>query len=767
VAGAENHLLYLKDVADVSYADAEKSYYARYNGKKAIFITASQKPGTNIFDIRDNLDTKISGFIERLPESIKLETVFDQAESVSFRLNGFFLNLLQGLFLVGIIVLLAVGMRASLIVIMAIPISILIGIGFLDMSHYGLEQMSIAGLVIALGLLVDNAIVVIENISRYIRKGLSRTEAAIRGTSQIGWAITSSTITTVFAFLPIMMMQNITGEFIRSMPLTVVYTLMASLLIALILTPYLSSKFLTMEDLNRKRWLREQLNHEIDNHYRRSLAFVLTHPARTLGIVGIVFILSLSLFPLVGISFFPKAEKPQFIININTPEGTNIGQTERVTEFIDSLLQTQPAVRHYAVNIGHGNPRIYYNVIPQKNSSRHAQFFVTLKERDHEVYTDVIKQLRLATTGYPGARIEIKEFEQGPPVEAPIAIRILGDNLSTLKEIAARAEKIITNTPGTVNVNNPLGTSRTDIEIKINREKAAILGVPLVDIDRTIRASVAGLVVGKYRDNEGDEYNILLQLFEGEKFNHRDFERIYVSSLKGQPVPLTQIATVQFVASPQAIDHYDLERNVTITADVEGNLSVDAATAQILAQMDKTEMPRGYRIAVGGELEKREESFGGMFRAVLIALIGIFAVLVLQFRSYSQPLIVFSAIPLAIIGSMFALLITGYSFSFTAFIGLTSLVGIVVNNSIILVDYTNQLRREGIAVVAALKRAGEVRFIPIVLTTATTIGGLLPLTLGGGSLWAPMGWTIIGGLLVSTVLTLLVVPVLYKLFTRD
>ena len=250
-----------------------------------------------------------------------------------------------------------------------------------------------------------------------------------------------------------------------------------------------------------------------------------------------------------------------------------------------------------------------------------------------------------------------------------------------------------------------------------------------------------------------------------DKIKYNDLEKIYIASVTGNQIPLKQLAKIEFKASPMVINHYNLDRNVTVTADVAGAKSVDEATQEIIEQLDTYNWPKDYRYQVGGEQESREESFGGMAQAVLIALIGIFGVLVLQFRSYTQPLIVFSAIPLAIIGSVIALLITGNSFSFTAFIGITSLVGIVINNSIILVDYTNQLRRQGKEFIAALKEAGETRFIPIVLTAATTVGGLLPLTIGGGSLWAPMGWTIIGGLLMSTFLTLLVVPVLYKLYS--
>jgi multidrug efflux pump subunit AcrB len=759
--------LYLKDLAEISYDYEDDTYFARFKGKNAVFVTVNQKIGTNVFTIREALEKKIKIFEDNLSEKIELDTVFDQSDSVAYRLNGFFTNLFQGLILVGLVVLMAVGLRASGIVILVIPVSIMIGLGFIDLSGYGIEQMSIAGLVIALGLLVDNAIVVIENISRFMKMGLSNKEAAVKGTSQIAWAVVSSTTTTVLAFIPIMMMKNITGDFIRSMPVTVVYTLSASLLISLILTPYLSTKFLKITDVQKERKMRQFLNHEIENRYRKTLNFGLNRPKIIVLIAVIVFTASLSLFPLVGVSFFPKAEKPQFIINVDTPDGSNLERTAQVAQYVDSLLMNRSEIQHYAINIGHGNPRIYYNVIPRRNSSNHAQFFITLKERDLDSFIQLIAELRSQLQDVPGAKIEVKEFEQGPPVEAPIAVRVLGDNLEILKKISLDVENMIISTDGTINIKNPLSTSKTDIHVKINRDKAGFLGIPLVDIDKTVRAAVAGLPISKFRDLEGKEYNMVLRLPFTGKIDYEDLDKIYVSSLSGAQIPLRQVANIQFKGSPMLINHYNLERNVTITSDVEGNLSVDQVTKKIIAKLDAYDWPKGYRYNMGGELESREESFGGMAKAVIVAIIGIFAVLVLQFRSYTQPLVVFSAIPLAIIGSVVALLITGNSFSFTAFIGLTSLVGIVVNNSIILVDYTNQLRREGKDIVSALKEAGETRFIPIILTTATTVGGLLPLTLGGGTLWAPMGWTIIGGLIVSTVLTLLVVPVLYKLFSKE
>jgi multidrug efflux pump subunit AcrB len=766
IHAAKGKILYLRDIAKVNQTYEDPAYHARYDNKKALFITVSQKPGTNIFDIRELVEEKMNEYRTKIPAGIKIGVAFDQSESVSNRLNDFFINLLQGLILVGFVVLIAVGLRASIIVILVIPISIMIGIGLIDLSNFGLQQMTIAGMVIALGLLVDNAIVVLENISRFMRLGYDRIDAAIRGTEQIAWAVVSSTATTVLAFFPMMMIQSITGEFIRSMPVTVIYTLGASLLVSMILTPYLSSKYLSNGVKKHETYVRLVLNKFVSTHYRKVFAFALNHPKRVIIIALLIFFSSLSLFPLIGVSFFPKAEKPQFMINIDTPDGTNLEETENITRHIEDVLNQQDEIENFATNIGHGNPRVYYNVIPKNETSTHAQIFVLLKRYELNEFQNLLERLRNQFSSIIGAKIEVKEFEQGPPIEAPIAIRIVGDNLNKLKAIAIDVEKMIAGTPGTLNINNPIATSKTDLFININREKAGIYGVPLFEIDRTIRASIAGLSVSTFRDFTGKSYNIIVRLPFKNKIDYNQLNDIFVSSVTGAQIPLKQIANIEFKASPMLINHYNLERNVTLTADVRSGISVNQTTNMIIQKLNSYDWPKGYRYAVGGEQESREESFGGMLQAILVAMIAILGVLVLQFRSYSQPLIVFSAIPLALTGSFVALFITGYSFSFTAFVGLTSLVGIVVNNSIILVDYTNQIRLSGKDIESALKEACETRFMPIILTTATTVGGLLPLTLRGGTLWAPMGWTIIGGLVFSTFLTLIIVPVLYKTYTK-
>jgi len=766
VNAAAGKIVRLGDVADVSWGSADPDYLGRFNGRRAVFITANQKVGTNIFSIFKRLRRVIDDSRSKLPAGMQLETVFDQSKSVANRVSGFLRNLLEGILLVGIVLLFADSSRASLIVMLAIPLSCIVGIGILDWSGYGLEQVSIAGLVIALGMLVDDAIVVTDSISRFRRGGRSAREASILGTNQVGWAVTSSTMTTVLAFTPVILMRSMTGDFIRSMPLTVVYTMMVSLLVSLTVTPYLSYRFMTVGKESPYTPPRRWLNRFIETRYRNGLGYAVKHPRKILLFAAAAFGLSLCVFPLLGVSLFPKAEKPQLFVNVELPAGAGIEKTDAVAKRIESLLSGMPEVKNVTANVGHGNPRLYYNVFPERQKSSHAQLFVELKRYRPAEMERFVRALREKFNDFTEGRIEVKELEQGHPVEAPVAVRVIGERLEILDKISRDVEAVLRAEKGAVNVRNPLASTKTDLRIRILRNKASTLGVTVTEIERTVRAAMTGLTVTRFRDNQGRSYDVVVRLPLSGRPGLSDFDRIYVTSLSGTPVPLRQVAAFELEISPLTINHRSLERMVTVTADVERGVSVDRVSKRILRRMEGYPWPKGYRFEMGGEIESREEAFGGMGKAILAAMLGVFAVLVLQFKSTLQPLIIFSALPLAVIGSVLALFLTGNTFSFSAFIGMTSLVGIVVKNSILLVDYTNQLRAEGMPLVPALKTAGERRFIPILLTAATTVGGLLPLTLGGGTFWAPMGWTIIGGLLTSTALTLIVVPVLYLMYIR-
>ena len=769
VSSAMGKNIYLENIAHVGFNYEDNVYLARVNGTRSIFLTVRQKAGYNIFSISGKLERILDDFRSDLDPEMKLTTVFSQAESVDQRINGFLSNLLFGILLVGLVIFLSLGFRASLLVIIAIPLSNLIGLGFLDMSGFGLQQISIAGLVIALGLLVDNSIVIVQNIERFIGLGMDRKEAAEKGSSQLGWPIVSSTVTTMLAFIPIIAMPDKAGRFIQSMPLTVIFTLFASLIIALLLTPYLSSVFLKKFGTGQQKRefnLKFLLKYLIEGPYRKTLDFALNRRGVVIMAALLLLGCSLLLFRQVGVSFFPKAEKPQFMIRIQAPDGTGISGTDAITRQVEEILDTIPLVRHYTSNVGHGNPRIYYNIFPKRFEKNFAEIYVELTRYEVEEFDGLIASLREVFRDFPGARIQLKEFEQGSPIEAPLTIKITGANLELLREISGDFEEILSQEEGLVNIENSLDRRSTDFYVHINREKAGMFGVPVAEIDRTVRTAITGMKVSDFRDEEGNTHDIVLRLPVRGKPRLDDFDRMYVASLSGRMVPLRQLASLELKEAPGIITHFDMERNATLTADVKKGYSLDDIVEGLEARFKEYPIPADYHYTYTGELESREESFGGMMEAGLIAVIAILAVLVLQFRSFTQPFIIFSALPLALIGSVTALYLSGYTFSFTALIGLISLSGIVVNNSIILVDYTNKLREEGMDKQEAVRLAGETRFTPIVLTTLTTVGGLLPLTLRGGTLWAPMGWTIIGGLLISTFMSLLVVPVLYRMFSR-
>lgn len=765
----EGKLIYLKHLAAVYFDYEDEKYLARFNGEKSVTLTVEQKEGYNIFDVADPIKDKLGKI--QLPEDMRLEYVFDQSLDVASRVNGFTNNLLQGIALVGLIIFLALGFRSSAVVMLAIPFSILIGLWVVKTYGLGLQQMSIAGLVVALGLLVDNSIAIIENIERFLSLGHSRNEAAIKGTQQLVAPMLSATLTTVLAFVPVIMMPETTGEFIKALPVTVIACLLASFFVAITLTPFIASRLLKVAPTTNSPTKPKQtlvfngMKKFVEGPYRQLMGLAFRHRLLTIGFAISCFIGSLMLFPYVGVSFFPKAEKPQFRITINLPNGSNLEATDKVVRFVEDVLNQKEEVKHFASNVGHGNPRIYYNINPHSYAGHHGEVLVMLKSYEVNAFYNLLDDLRATFRKFPNAKIDVREFVQGPPSEAPIAIKVYGDDLNQLKTYANQIERIAETDLAAFNIVNPISTESTDLSFNINKDKAMMLGVPTHLVDKTIRSFVNGSTIGRFRDKDAEEYNIVMRYDFEDRFRPKDFEKISVRTISNRFVPLKQLANLEFAEAPTKIAHLNTDRVATILADVSDGYTLDEAVASLSTRMDEMDWKEGYSYEFKGDLEKREESFGGLGMASIMALILILGVLIVQFKSFSQPLIIFSALPLAVIGSILMLLAMGVSFSFTAFIGLISLIGIAINNSIILVDFANKLRAEGATIKEAARKAGEVRFIPIVLTTLTTILGLLPLTLAGGSMWAPMGWTIIGGLLTSTTFVLLLVPILYQLLT--
>lgn len=761
------NVVYLRNIADVRFDYEDERYTARYNNKKAIFVTVQQKSGKNLLQIHDKIEKIADEFAAALPQDIAFEKPFIQAPGVKMRINEFFNNLLQGVALVGLVVLLFLGFRSSIVVMLVIPTSIIIAIGALDISGFALQQISIASMVIALGLLVDNGIVVIENINRFLEEGFSPKEAAYKGTSEVGYAIVSSTVTTILAFFPLTQLSGSTGAFLISMPLTVVFSLLASLFLALTFSPLLASKFLSAPKKSKKpSFITRIIKQIVEKYYRGILNFSLKYPLLIVLFALGTLIGSFALFPLVGISFFPNGEKDLLLIDVRTETGSNLDRTNEAVAWVENILTKYDYVENYTANIGKGNPDIYYNR-PQKSfSPNYGQIMVNVQKYERKRFGAFLDSLRMDFATYTGAEITVSEFKQGPPSNAPIEIKVSGKNLDTLQRLSKEIETIIQNSTGVINVNNPLGQSKTDLQVRINKDKAGMLGLQLADIDLAIRASLTGISVTEVSLADGNKYDLFLRMPFEDQLTIEDFNKIYITNALGGQVPLRQVANLEFGASPSRITHYNTKRTASITGEVIDADKTFETTLNIIDEVEKIKFPQGYSYFAAGEYQNQQESIGSLGQVLIVALIGIFAVLVLQFRSFTQPFVVFTAIPLAFTGSIVALFLTGWSFSFLAFVGFTSLVGIVVNNSIILVDYTNQLRERGLSLREAIQQSAETRFTPILLTSLTTIGGLLPLTLTNSTLWSPLGWTIIGGMISSTILTLLVVPIMLKWFSK-
>jgi multidrug efflux pump subunit AcrB len=763
VYSANGKIVYLKDIATVESAYQAESHITRLNGYRCVLLTASQKNEQNIFEVDKKVEPILAQFEKELPSHIRMVKNFDQAKSVSKRLSRFGKDFIIAILLVSI-TLLPLGTRAAIVVMISIPLSIFTGLFLLDIFGFTINQLSIVGLIVALGILVDDSIVVIENIERYLRAGKSKRDASIEATKQIGLAVLGCTATLILAFLPLVFLPETAGDFIRSLPLAVILTVLASLFVSLTIVPFLASRILKVHTSSEGNIFLRALKKIISGTYTRVLHWALRHPWATLGFTIVLFGISLGLFKVVGFSLFPKSEKPQFLINIETPNSTSVFETDRVARYVESELKKEKDITYFTTNVGKGNPRIYYNVIARSETSNFAQFFVQLNGLNTGEKTKLIDKLRDKFVGYPNAKIEVKDFEQGPPLEAPIAMRIFGENLDTLRSVSMKIEDLIKKTEGTIYVNNPLANQQTDLRVKINKEKAGQLGLSIADIDRTIRLGVAGLNVGKFTPSEGaDEININVTLPKNQYATYDVFNKIQINSITGQAIPLRQVASVEFETSPNLIRHYDKARYATVTAFVKSGFLYEAVTNEVIKKMDNFPFPKGYYYVAAGEVENKKESFGGLGTIILITVFGFIAVLVLEFGNFKSTLIVLSVIPLGVIGAVFMLFVTGNPLSFVAVVGLIALAGIEVKNSILLVDFTHQLRERGVELNEAIEKAGEIRFVPIVLTSLTAIGGLIPLAIEGNPLYSPLALVIIGGLISSTLLSRLVTPVMYKL----
>ncbi len=761
----------VRDVAKVAWAQQEPTHLARFNGQRAVFLTVTQKDGQDVTKITKSVEQVLDEYEKILPAGVKLQRGFVQADNVKHRLNALFRDFGIALVLV-LITLLPLGTRAGLVVMVSIPLSLLIGLSMLQAFGFTLNQLSIAGFVLSLGLLVDDSIVITENIARRIREGEERTQAAVNGTRQIGLAVIGCTATLMLAFLPLMALPAGSGAYIKSLPVTVLCTIAASLLVSMTIIPFLASRILDKHSNPEGNALLRAVNGGIHRFYRPVLHWALARPWAALAIMLALCLTTYPMLKLIGSSLFPPAETPQFLVRIETPDGSSLARTDRALKFVEQRLKATPEVTWRAANLGRGNPQIFYNQQQRESASTYAEVFVSLKAWEPDKSDKVLDGLRRDFSDFPGARISVVTFENGPPIDAPIAIRLTGQNLDVLKALAARTEATLKATPGTRDVTNPIRLDRTDLDLGIDEAKASALGVPAGAARRAARLALSGEETARFRDPDGDDYAVKVRLpmeqADGAARNPLSaLKGVYVPTADGLTARLDAVATPTLKSSPARIDRFDRERTVTVTAYVATGFLAAKVTQEVVAKLEKDlPMPPGYRLGLGGQAEAQSESFAGLGAAVLIAVFGILAVLVLEFQKFKTALVVAGIIPFGIFGAVAALAITGNSLSFTATIGLIALIGIEIKNSILLVDFTEQLRREGMGLHDAIEKAGEVRFLPVLLTSVTAIGGLLPLALERSGLYSPLAIAIIGGLITSTVLSRVATPVMYWLTAR-
>ncbi|MEO8063682.1 MAG: efflux RND transporter permease subunit [Pseudomonadota bacterium] len=763
IAAVDGRIVRIRDIAEVSWNTAAYSYTGRYKGKRAVFVTANQKDGYNILEVRERVVAAANAYAANLPKRVSMQIGFDQSENVRHRLNRLYGDFGIAIALV-LLTLLPLGWRAAGIVMISIPLSLSFGLACLYFLDYSLNQLSIAGFVVALGLLVDDSIVVVENIARHMRMGKSRIQAALDGTRQIFVAILGCTATLIFAFLPLLALPGTAGKFIRVLPMAVVTTIIGSLLLALFIIPFLTSRVLSEKTQSHENVFLKRVMGVIHNYYRPALHWCLSRPKLTVvAAIGGSLLLSAALVPVIGSSLFPKADTPQFLIQVESPNGTSLSETDRALRYVEEELGRMPEVRSWFANLGHGNPQIYYNHIQRNDAANYAEVFVQLHEYDTGATPEKLQALRERLGRYAGAHIYVKEFANGPPISAPISVRVIGNDLAVIESLSHKVEELVKGTAGTRDVWNPLSVARTNLKLRIDSRKAQQLGVQTAELDRAVRLSVAGISVGTFKENTGEQYPIVVRTPITQQAEFGALEQVRVPSLSGTTLPLSQLASLEFERAPTLIQRFNRERAMTIDADAAKGYNVGQLTQEITAKLDAMQWPRGYHYSLGGEKEAGQKAFGGIGIAIIVAIFGIFAILVLEFGNFKSTLIVLTVVPLGVFGGLLMLLLSGNDISFVASIGFVALVGIEIKNSILLVDFTNQLREQGVPLDEAIEQAGEIRFLPILLTSATAIGGLLPLALQNIGLYSPMSWVIIGGLITSTLLARLVTPVMYKL----
>ena len=764
-------VILLEDIANIEFTYQDVSAISRVNSKDSISMSIKKQSGKNTVQVADKVNREVEKIKEEYPD-VEINVVLDTSTFIKDSIHNVVDNVVMGsLFAILVLYIFLKNIRTTLIIGVSIPISLITSFILLYLKGITLNMMTLGGLALAVGMLVDSAIVVLENIYRFRVNGYSRKEAAIQGASEVGMSITASTLTTIAVFLPIVFIEGMVGILFKDFALTVTLSLVASLVVALTFIPMLSSEILkvdTEQEGEKKKKIRfiydifDKLFYKVENKYKRLLGFCLRHRKTTIITSVFIFFVSIASLANVGMEFFPTTDEGSISINVTLPLGSKLDQVNDVIQVIEDKLTEVPEIDVVFANVGTGS-------MMTGNSSNSGSVYINLvklEERDRST-GKVAEEIRKMVKDIPGAEISVQEGSSMSMTGSsdPISIKIKGSELEVLEQISNDFKHIIESVEGTRDVKTSLSEAVPELEIIINKENAAMYGLTASQIASAIRSGASGVTATKYK-NQGDEIDVVVKAFDDITDSIDNLRQLDITTPIGVNISLSQVADFSIVKGPISINRENQERVVTVTSQI-----VDRDLSSVIREIDKElkeySFPNGYYYDIGGENEQMLEAFQQLLLALGIAIILIYMIMAAQFESLIHPFIIMFTIPLAFAGGALALFITRTAFGVTAFIGVIMLSGIVVNNGIVLIDYINILRREGKEKIEAITIAGPIRLRPILMTTLTTVLGLVPLALGigeGAEVQAPMAIVVIGGLLFSTILTLLFVPVLYAAF---
>ena len=765
-------VLRLQDIAEVSLGYKEGKTISRLNGSDNITLSVTKQSVANTVRVAQRVNAEITKLQNEYPD-LNIIVALDLAEFINDSIRNVTLNAIMGSLLAILVLFLFLrNLRSTIIVGIAIPVSIIATFALMFFGNITINLISLGGLALGIGMLVDNAIVVLENIYRHREEGKSRIESAILGAKEVSMAVTASTATTIAVFLPIVFVEGFTSIIFKQLAFAVTFSLLASLVMALTVVPMLSSKILRIEkDLNIKKRrgpitrlldLFTKLIEFLIKGYTSILKKAIKHRAITVVIAIVIFVSSLVLVGMVGGEFFPAMDEGTFRVSIDAPFGTSLAKLDGIVKEIETIMNEVPELDRVLTQIGGGEQ------FSRTNDNR-ATVTGTLVSQNDRVRTtkEIVEELRDKTVHITGVDISIQETSSmnmgggGYPIE----IEVRGDDIEVLRHISNDFLEIFKQVPGTADLSTDTEDGEPEARVVINREVAIYYGITAYDINNSLKAALDGVKATTIKLS-GKEVDVRIQMDQTVKESIPNMLQILIPTRMGGSVPLGQIATIEYGNSPSQIFRENQVRTLTIFSRLEGR-DLRSVTNDMQKALEGYNLPPGYSYSFGGEQQEMAEAFGGLGLALILSVLLVYMILASQFESLIHPFTIMFSVPFAFTGAFLSLFITQKALSVPAFIGMIMLAGIVVNNAIVLVDYINQLRKAGMNREEAVVDAVAVRFRPISMTTLTTVLALFPLALGlgeGAETQAPLAVVVIGGLTFSTLLTMVLIPILYTLF---